>query len=463
MLLQRIDSPSDLRGLDAAELEQLAREIRAFIVRAVAATGGHLGSNLGVVELTLALHRTFDSPRDVILWDTGHQAYVHKLVTGRRDGFSALRQAGGLSGYPSRSESPHDWIENSHASTVLSYAHGLVSAFERGPDPERRVVAVVGDGALTGGMAYEALNNLGHAGKRLLIVLNDNGRSYAPTVSRLSDSLIKLRLSPRYVAERKRLERLLGRLPGGLADYLHALPAQRPGGLPHRAAAAGLLRVPGRALHRPHRRPRHRRHGGGVRARHRLRRPDRGARRHPEGPRLPAGRGRRREEPARHRHVRPPGRPAARDAAGPPPLHRRVRRGPLRPRRGRPRDRRAHRRDAGPDRAAAVRRPPPRPHPRRRHRRAAHGDRRRRHGDGRPAAGRRRLLDVPLAGVRPGQPRRGPARRQRHVRARPRGHHRRRRPQPPRDPRSGAAAQDPRDDGLRAARARSCGRCSRPR
>ncbi len=229
MLLQRIDSPSDLRGLDAAELEQLAREIRAFIVRAVAATGGHLGSNLGVVELTLALHRTFDSPRDVILWDTGHQAYVHKLVTGRRDGFSALRQAGGLSGYPSRSESPHDWIENSHASTVLSYAHGLVSAFERGPDPERRVVAVVGDGALTGGMTYEALNNLGHAGKRLLIVLNDNGRSYAPTVSRLSDSLIKLRLSPRYVAERKRLERLLGRLPGGLADfstrYLHSVQA----------------------------------------------------------------------------------------------------------------------------------------------------------------------------------------------------------------------------------------------
>ena len=229
MLLERIDSPSDLRGLDASELEQLAREIRAFIVRAVAATGGHLGSNLGAVELTLALHRTFDSPRDVILWDTGHQAYVHKLVTGRRDGFSALRQAGGLSGYPSRAESPHDWIENSHASTVLSYAHGLVSGFERGPDPGRRVVAVVGDGALTGGMAYEALNNLGHAGKRLLIVLNDNGRSYAPTVSRLSDSLIKLRLSPRYVAERRRLERLLGRLPGGLADfstrYLHSVQA----------------------------------------------------------------------------------------------------------------------------------------------------------------------------------------------------------------------------------------------
>ena len=213
MILEHIDSPADLRTLTSAELDQLAQEIRAFIVDAVTHTGGHLGSNLGVVELTLALHRTFDSPRDLILWDTGHQAYVHKLVTGRRDAFTHLRQEDGLSGYPNRTESEHDWVENSHASTILSYAHGMASALElQGTD--RRVVAVVGDGALTGGMAYEALNNLGHSGKRVVIVLNDNGRSYAPTVSQLSLSLTHLRLSPAYVQARQRLRHLLRELPG---------------------------------------------------------------------------------------------------------------------------------------------------------------------------------------------------------------------------------------------------------
>ncbi len=213
MILDTIDSPADLRALTPDQLGQLAGEIRGFIVDTVTATGGHLGSNLGVVELTLALHRTFDSPRDALLWDTGHQAYVHKLVTGRRDGFTHLRQEDGLSGYPNRTESEHDWVENSHASAVLSYAHGLSSAFElQGSD--RRVVAVVGDGALTGGMAYEALNNLGHSGKRVVIVLNDNGRSYAPTVSRLSLSLTHLRLSPAYVQARQRIRHLLRELPG---------------------------------------------------------------------------------------------------------------------------------------------------------------------------------------------------------------------------------------------------------
>jgi 1-deoxy-D-xylulose-5-phosphate synthase len=213
MILERIDSPADLRTLSAEELATLSAEIRGFIVEAVTNTGGHLGSNLGVVELTLALHRTFDSPRDAILWDTGHQAYVHKLITGRRDDFANLRQAGGLSGYPNRTESEHDWVENSHASTILSYAHGLASAFElQGAD--RRVIAVVGDGALTGGMAYEALNNLGHSGKPVLIVLNDNGRSYAPTVSRLSVSLTHLRLNPTYVQARQRFRHLIRKVPG---------------------------------------------------------------------------------------------------------------------------------------------------------------------------------------------------------------------------------------------------------
>ena len=214
MILPSIETPADLKGLDTEQLAELCEEIRSFIVDTVTTTGGHLGSNLGAVELTLALHRVFDSPRDVILWDTGHQAYVHKLLTGRRYGFKTLKQAGGMSGYPNRAESEHDWIENSHASTALSYAHGIASGFElRGADGERKVVAVVGDGALTGGMAYEALNNLGHSGRRVVIVLNDNGRSYAPTVSQLSQSLTTLRLNPTYTAARERLRLRLRELP----------------------------------------------------------------------------------------------------------------------------------------------------------------------------------------------------------------------------------------------------------
>jgi 1-deoxy-D-xylulose-5-phosphate synthase len=226
MVLERIESPADLKALSVDELRTLADEIRAFIVEKVSVTGGHLGSNLGAVEITLALHRVFDSPHDIVLWDTGHQAYAHKIVTGRRDRFDQLRQQGGLSGYPNRRESPHDWVENSHASTILSYAHGLSSALHlRGMDrptpggAPRRIVAVVGDGALTGGMAYEALNNLGHSGRRVVIVLNDNGRSYAPTVSRLSESLTRLRLHPSYIQARGRVKALVRDLPavGGLA------------------------------------------------------------------------------------------------------------------------------------------------------------------------------------------------------------------------------------------------------
>jgi len=214
MILPSIETPADLKGLNQEQLAQLCEEIRTFVVDTVTTTGGHLGSNLGAVELTLALHRVFDSPRDVILWDTGHQAYVHKLLTGRRYGFKTLKQAGGMSGYPNRAESEHDWIENSHASTALSYAHGIASGFElRGIDGERKVVAVVGDGALTGGMAYEALNNLGHSRRRVVIVLNDNGRSYAPTVSQLSQSLTALRLNPTYTAARERLRLRLRELP----------------------------------------------------------------------------------------------------------------------------------------------------------------------------------------------------------------------------------------------------------
>ena len=237
MYLERINEPADLRALDHDELDDLAGEIRDFIVAAVSETGGHLGSNLGAVELSLALHRVFDSPTDAIMWDTGHQAYVHKLVTGRRSQFEQLRQEGGLSGYPSREESRHDHIENSHASTVLSYAYGMAVARDAGTDDHRHIVAVIGDGAMTGGLAYEAINNLGHGKRRVIIVLNDNGRSYAPTVSnlsanvqgadeheahpsftdrvtdKLSHALTDIRLNPVYVRRQRRLEDFLAGLP----------------------------------------------------------------------------------------------------------------------------------------------------------------------------------------------------------------------------------------------------------
>ncbi|KWX00365.1 1-deoxy-D-xylulose-5-phosphate synthase [Carbonactinospora thermoautotrophica] len=198
-LLDRIRGPHDLRGLSPEELRQLAQEIRDFLIHHVCRTGGHLGPNLGAVELTIALHRVFDSPKDRILFDTGHQAYVHKILTGRQEGFARLRQKGGLSGYPSQAESEHDVIENSHASTALSYADGLAKAFALRGVRDRHVVAVIGDGALTGGMAWEALNNIAAAKDRpVIIVVNDNERSYAPTVGGLANHLATLRLTRGY-------------------------------------------------------------------------------------------------------------------------------------------------------------------------------------------------------------------------------------------------------------------------
>ncbi len=226
-ILERIDRPSDLRSLSQDELVALASEIRTHLVDAVSRTGGHLGPNLGVVELTLAIHRVFDSPRDVVLWDTGHQAYVHKLLTGRRD-FSGLRQSGGLSGYPSRSESPHDVIENSHASTSLSYADGIAKAFQvTGQQDSRHVVAVIGDGALTGGMAWEALNNIAAAKDRpVVIVVNDNARSYAPTIGGLANHLSTLRTTRGYERFLEWGKQVLGRTPvvgSPLYETLHGM------------------------------------------------------------------------------------------------------------------------------------------------------------------------------------------------------------------------------------------------
>ncbi|MET9560764.1 MULTISPECIES: 1-deoxy-D-xylulose-5-phosphate synthase [Streptomyces] len=212
-LLTRIKGPRDLDRLSLEQLDQLADEIRTFLVDAVSKTGGHLGPNLGVVELTIALHRVFESPKDRILWDTGHQSYVHKLLTGRQD-FSKLKMKGGLSGYPSQAESEHDVIENSHASTVLGWADGLAKANEVLRKDDHHVVAVIGDGALTGGMAWEALNNIADAKDRpLVIVVNDNERSYAPTIGGLANHLATLRTTDGYERFLARGKDLLERTP----------------------------------------------------------------------------------------------------------------------------------------------------------------------------------------------------------------------------------------------------------
>jgi 1-deoxy-D-xylulose-5-phosphate synthase len=198
-MLERISGPGDLRELSQEQLGLLATEIRDVLVETVTRTSGHLGPNLGVVELTIALHRVFESPKDKLIFDTGHQSYVHKLLTGRYGEFSTLRQTGGLSGYPSRRESEHDLVENSHASTSLSYADGMAKAYQLRGEHDRTVVAVIGDGALTGGMAWEALNNIAVArGSRLVIVVNDNGRSYQPTIGGLATHLSSIRVSQRY-------------------------------------------------------------------------------------------------------------------------------------------------------------------------------------------------------------------------------------------------------------------------
>ncbi|PZP36842.1 MAG: 1-deoxy-D-xylulose-5-phosphate synthase [Kocuria rhizophila] len=224
-LLETIKSPSDLRGLDNAALEQLAADIRAFLITHVAATGGHLGPNLGVVELTLALHRVFDSPRDSIVFDTGHQSYVHKLVTGRQD-FSTLRQQGGLAGYPDRGESEHDIVESSHASSSMSWADGISRGYQMTGQHDRHTVAVIGDGALTGGMAWEAVNNIASdKNRKVVIVVNDNGRSYAPTVGGFANRLQELQASVQQgvdaVRTDRRYEQTMDKVKGLLQESGH--------------------------------------------------------------------------------------------------------------------------------------------------------------------------------------------------------------------------------------------------
>ncbi len=225
-LLDSINGPADVRTLPPDQLPHLAQEIRDFLITSVTRTGGHLGPNLGVVELTIALHRVFDSPRDTIVWDTGHQSYVHKLLTGRRD-FDKLRSKGGLSGYPSRAESPHDVVENSHASTALSWADGIAKARRLRGESDRHTVAVIGDGALTGGMAWEALNNIAaEKDLPLVIVVNDNARSYAPTRGGLADHLATLRTKRAYENVLDFGKTALSRTPvvgGAMYEAVHGL------------------------------------------------------------------------------------------------------------------------------------------------------------------------------------------------------------------------------------------------
>ena len=307
-LLECIKGPEDLKGLSQEQLTRLAGEIRDLLIETTVRTSGHLGPNLGVVELTIAIHRVFDSPKDKVVFDTGHQAYVHKLLTGRVAQFGTLRQRGGLTGYPCQAESEHDLVENSHASTSLSYADGLAKAYTLRGEPDRTVVAVIGDGALTGGMAWEALNNIAAAkDSRLVMIVNDNGWSYQPTIGGLADHLSAIRVSQRYEHVLDYIKTTLSRTPvvgGPLYGALHG-DEEGPEGLP---AAAGDVRGPGPEVRRPDRRARRAAGRGRAAPRQGLRRPGAGARDHQEGPRLRRGRAEHGRPPAPGaRGRRPPG------------------------------------------------------------------------------------------------------------------------------------------------------------
>jgi len=392
-LLEHIDGPEDLKRLSQDQLGKLATEIRDVLVETVTRTSGHLGPNLGVVELTIAMHRVFDSPRDRVIFDTGHQSYVHKLLTGRLKEFGTLRQPGGLSGYPSRKESEHDLVENSHASTSLSWADGLAKAYRLRGETDRTVVAVIGDGALTGGMAWEALNNIAIAkDSRLVIVVNDNGRSYQPTIGGLASHLATVRVSQRYehvldyiktTVTRTPLvgSPLFGALHGakkGLKDFLQPQVLFEDLGIKYIGPIDGHDE-----LTVEHALRKAQEYGGPIIV-HVITKKGFGY--------LPAEQ----DQQDQMHQVRPEHKPVAAGAghaqAG---LERRVRRRDGRDRHPPPRCRRAHRRDAAPGGPGAVRGRLSRPRLRRGHRRAARADQRgwpraRRHAPGRLA-----VLDVP--------------------------------------------------------------------
>ena len=323
-LLETITSPAALKALPADQLPALAEEIRTFLVTEVSKTGGHLGPNLGVVELTIALHRVFDSPHDTIVFDTGHQSYVHKLLTGRQD-FSKLKKKGGLSGYPSRAESEHDVVENSHASTALSWADGIAKGRRLSGESDRHTVAVIGDGALTGGMAWEAINNIAvDKTLPLVIVVNDNERSYAPTIGGLADHLATLRTTRGYERFLDWGKRSLAQDAGRRRCDVRDAPRRQEGDQGHRRAA-GDVRGPRAEVPRARRRPRRAGGRAGAAQGQGLRWSGHRPRHHAEGPRLPAGHRRRGRPVPRRRQVQPRDRAAVRGRR--PHLDRRVQRG----------------------------------------------------------------------------------------------------------------------------------------
>ena len=428
-LLESIAGPRDVKQLDADQLPVLASEIRDLLVETVSRTSGHLGPNLGVVELTIALHRVFDSPVDKIVFDTGHQSYVHKLLTGRVGEFGSLRQRGGLSGYPSRAESEHDLVENSHASTSLSYADGLAKAYRLRGETDRTVVAVIGDGALTGGMAWEALNNISVAkDSRLVIVVNDNGRSYQPTIGGLANNLASLRVNQRYENVLDYIKTTLTRTPvvgaplygtlhgmkKGLKDVLQPQVLFEDLGLKYLGPIDGHDE---QAVEAALRRARDFGHPVLV---HVITRKGFGYQLAEDN-----------EEDCLHQV------PAAAPAGAVPGVPKRTWSevfgealvGDRRPAARRGGD---HRRHAAPDAAGAVRPGLPGPGVRRGHRRAARGDQRGRPGHGRAAPGGGDLRHVPQPGVRPGADGRGAAPAAGHLRAGPGRRHRPGRGQPQR-------------------------------
>ena len=430
-LLESIDGPQDVKRLNDEELTQLAGEIREFLIQAVSRSGGHLGPNLGVVELTIALHRVFDSPRDRIVLDTGHQSYVHKLLTGRQAGFAKLRQRGGVSGYPSQAESEHDLVANSHASTSLSYADGLAKAYKLRGETGRTVVAVIGDGALTGGMAWEALNNIAASpDSRLVIVVNDNGRSYTPTIGGLASHLASVRMSPRYEHVLDYIKTTLSRTPlvgpplyetlhgikKGIKDVLQPQVLFEDLGLKYVGPIDGHDEA---AVEYALRRARG--FGAPVIVHVITRKGFRYA---------PAETN---DEDCLHQ-VGPDTDPETGVANGSAKrdLEPRLRRRDGGHWRGAPGRRGDHRRDAVPDWPGQVRGRLSRPRVRRGHRRAARGHERGGACHGRPASGGRDLLHLPQPGLRPGPHGRGAAQAAGHVRARPRRGDRRGRPEPQR-------------------------------
>ena len=295
MVLDRINSPADLKGLNARELAQLASEIRQYLVKTVSENGGHLASSLGVVELTIVLHRIFNSPEDKIIWDVGHQCYAHKLLTGRKDSFSTLRQYHGISGFPVREESPHDAFGAGHAGTSVSAALGMALARDmRGL--KNHVVAVIGDGSIGAGMALEAINHAGHLGTKIIVVLNDNGMSISPSIGAMARVLNQVRFDPRYESAKSTAKRTITRLPFGesawtLSKRIKSRSRKRPPA--QHLLGAVRLHLPG-----PGRRAQYHRARGSAKPRPRFRvRADPGTRAHPEGQGPRPGRGRCRQVP----------------------------------------------------------------------------------------------------------------------------------------------------------------------